>query len=150
MINKTSVKNLNKTLTALIFPAALVLLLLFPALGISQPYRTGPPEVVFSMSDYIGKKLLLFVYDIDSPNASFLADKVNELYKIRNEYNFDVAGICLNKDRAADADKFKLENNIAFKVVLDHNKTASQKLRTRGQIGLYIFNKKGKGIAGSL
>ncbi len=149
MIKIKTLKKRNKVLTALILQTALVILL-FPAQGISQPYRTGPPEVVFSIKDYLGKKLLLFVYDIDSPNAAFVAEKINGLHKIRNEYNFDVAGICLNKDRPDDADKFTLGNNISFKVVLDHNRTASKKLRMKGGIGLYIFDKKGKGIARKL
>jgi peroxiredoxin len=150
MLNKKAVVCLNKILTALILPAVLGWIFLFPASGLSQPYRTAPSEPVFSMEKYLGKKLLLFFYDINSPNSVFVAKKINDLYRIRNEYNFNVAGICLNTNRKEAVDRFNKENNISFDVVLDHNRATSKKLRMRGGLGLYIFDKKGRSLSRKL
>ncbi len=150
MQNKKTVVCLNKILTALIIPAVLGWIFLFPATGLSQPYRTAPSDPVFNMPDYLGKKLLLFIYEINSPNSVFVAKQINELHRIRNEYNFNVAGIGLNTDRKEAVDRFKEENNISFDVFLDHNRAIAKKLKMRWGVGLYIFDKNGKVLSRKL
>jgi len=51
------------------------------------------------MSSYQGKNLVLFIYSIDDPRVDTAIQLMKELYTIRHEYNFDIAGISINTDR---------------------------------------------------
>lgn len=126
---------------------SLVWVLLFPVSAHSQPYRTAPEKTLFSMETYRGKKLLLFFFDLDAPQAAFLAKEVNRLHRIRNDYNFDVAAICLNPDRPFDLETFRKENNLTYKIVPDYGKAAVKKFRMAGGLGLYVFDEKGRGLS---
>jgi len=123
----------------------LVLLIFAPFLAFGQPYRTTPAKPVFNMQDYQGRKLLLFLFDLDAPRAALVAKEVNRLHRIRNDYNFNVAAICLNPDRPAEMATFQKENGLAYKIVPDYGKGAAKRFRMAGGLGVYVFDEKGRG-----
>jgi peroxiredoxin len=104
----------------------------------------------FDIIKYRGKRLVLFLYSIDDPRVDKAAKLMNDLYRIRREYNFDVVGVSLNPDRAPEVQHYNQANGISFPVFLDHNKELFLKLKMRGNIGFYIFDKQGKKLVRQL
>ena len=109
-----------------------------------------PSTAAFNMGSYKGKKLLLFIYSIDDPRCNEAVQLMNELYAIRQEYNFDIAGISINPDRAGEVQRYNQSNGIAFPVYLDYNRLLYSRFRMTGGIGFYLFNKQGKWLATKL
>ena len=109
-----------------------------------------PSTAAFNMGSYKGKKLLLFIYSIDDPRCSEAVQLMKELYAIRQEYNFDIAGISINPDKAGEVQRYNQRNSITFPVYLDHNRLLYSRFKMTGGIGLYLFNKQGKWLATKL
>ena len=105
-----------------------------------------PTTQQLQLSTYHGKNLVLFIYAIDNRRADKGIAVMNDLYRIRNQYNFDVIGVCLDKEKAGEVKRFNREKGIAFPVYLADTDFA-RKLHMRGSLGFYIFNKKGRRMA---
>lgn len=108
------------------------------------------PSRAFDINIYKGKNLILFIYAIDDPRVDEAVQLMKDLYTIRREYNFEVAGICINADRVADVRNYNHNKGIPFPVYLDQNKLIYSRLKMNGGIGFYIFNKQGKIITSKL
>ncbi len=111
---------------------------------------TLPFSSAFNMSSYQGKNLVLFIYSIDDPRVDAAVQLMKELYTIRHEYNFDIAGISINTDKVEEVQRYNQSNSIPFPVFLDQNKLFYSRLKMTGGIGFYIFNKQNKLIASKL
>jgi len=102
------------------------------------------------MNIYKGKNLLVFFYSIDDPRCSEAVQLMNELYRIRREYNFDIVGIAINPDKAEAVQQYNRQNSVAFPVYLDSSLLLSSRFKMTGGIGFYLFNKQGKWLATKL
>jgi len=109
-----------------------------------------PSTATFDLASYNGKKLLLFFYSLDDPRCREAVQLMNELYAIRQEYNFDIAGISINSDRAGEVHRYNQSSGISFPVYCDYNRLLYARFRMTGGIGFYLFNKQGKWLATKL
>lgn len=122
----------------------------FSAESVTGSTGAMPSTAAFDLASYKGKKLLLFFYSIDDLRCKEAVQLMNELYAIRQEYNFDIAGISLNPDRAGEVQRYNQSNGISFPVYLDYNQLLYSRFRMTGGIGFYLFNKQGKWLATKL
>ncbi len=146
--------------------AAVFLWLLFPSVqsAFSQPYATAPvnpPAPVKSLSPrppvsapfdaerFKGKTVLVLAYSIDNPRAGEAVKFMQDMYRIRGEYNFEVLGLNINDNRTDEVLKFNQLQNATFPLLLENQKAAAKNLNLAGDLSLYIFNKQG-GLMGSL
>jgi len=131
-----------------------LLLLSCCAVCAADPADSGtialPFSNTFNMGSYKGKNLVLFIYSIDDPRVDAAVQLMKELYTIRHEYNFDIAGISINTDKVEEVQRYNQNNSIPFPVYLDQNKLFYSRLKMTGGIGFYIFNKQNKLIASKL
>lgn len=118
-----------------------------PAAG---PAITLPSSSTFDMHIYKGKNLVLFFYSIDTPRVNEAVELMKELYTIRHDYNFDIAGISLNPDRVGEVQQFNKNKSIPFPVYLDHDRLLYSELKMIGSLGFYIYNKQGQLTASKL
>jgi len=109
-----------------------------------------PSTATFDLASYNGKKLLLFFYSLDDPRCREAVQLMNELYTIRQEYNFDIAGISINPDRAGEVQRYNQHSGIAFPVYCDYNRLLYARFKMTGSIGFYLFNRQGKWLATKL
>ena len=68
----------------------------------------------FEISRYAGKKLVLFLYSMDDPRVETVIKLMNDLHKIRREYNFDVVGISLDIDRLPEVERFNQARDVSL------------------------------------
>ncbi|MEI6127672.1 MAG: redoxin domain-containing protein, partial [Pseudomonadota bacterium] len=92
---------------------------------------------------YRGKNLLLFFYALDESRADSAIILMNDLYALRKEYNFEIAGVSLNEEKPADVLRYNKEHGVSFPVFLDQARELSTKLKMKGGLGVFIYNKKG-------
>jgi len=98
----------------------------------------------FDINTYRGKNLVLFIFSVNDPQINEGVSLMNDLYKIRNDYNYEVVGICLDADRASDIEPFIQTSDIFFPVFLDYGKKLSSTLKMQGTLGFYLYNKHAK------
>ncbi len=131
-----------------------VFLLFCSGIGAAASPANSPaallPSNTFDINRYNGKNLILFIYALDDPRVDQAVQLMKELYTIRREYNFEIAGICINADRLEDVQNYNQNKSIPFPVYLDHNKLVYSRLKMTGGIGFYLFNKQGKLITSKL
>ncbi len=128
--------------------AGLCLFLFTPNSASKAADESPPPAAVhFNFDSFKGKKLLLLVFSVKDPRVDEAVSLMNELHDIRKEYNFETAGLCLDTDSPQKLRQYTSNNKISFPVYPGHDKNLSQKLRMRGDLGLYIFDDTGNRIA---
>ncbi len=115
-----------------------------------SPGVNSPSSMKFDIKKYNGKKLVLFFYSLNEQHLNEAVDMIKYFYKIRNEYNFNVAGLSLNPDLEQEVMSFNQDNNISFPVFFDHNHEFASRHKVKGKTGFFIYNKKGKRIGGAL
>jgi peroxiredoxin len=130
----------------------------------SQPYATapvnppapvkptGPRQPVsapFDAERFKGKTVLLLAYSIDNPRAAEAVQFIQDMYRIRGEYNFEVLGLNINDNRTDEVVKFNQKQNATFPLLLENPKAAAKGLNLVGDLSLYIFNKQGE-LIGSM
>jgi peroxiredoxin len=108
--------------------------------------RTGMllTDRAFDPQSYPGKKTALFLFSLDDPRAGQAVGLMNELYALRNEYNFEVFGLCLDADTPEAVTTFNQQHAVPFPVFLDRNREFSQSINMRGGIGICIFDRQGR------
>lgn len=118
----------------------------------AQPYapttgrpavRPGPVTMPFKSARFQGKRALVLAYSIDNPRASEAVAFLQDMAGIKNEFNFEVAGVNINADRQAEVRRFQQEHGATFPVAFDTNGDLARHLRLRGDLTLYVFNKQG-------
>jgi len=97
---------------------------------------------------YRGKKLILFFYSPGGPSVSEAVQLMKDFYDVRGEYNFDIAGICLDADTPQDVLNFNLDQKIPFSVYLDKNHEFSSRHKIKGKTGFFVYSKTGRRIGG--
>ncbi|MBN2105942.1 MAG: redoxin domain-containing protein [Deltaproteobacteria bacterium] len=146
--------------------AAVLLWLVFPTAEsvYSQPFARPPVNVPapvkrivphqpvsapFDAERFKGKTILLLAYSIDNPRAGEAVKFMQDMYRIRGEYNFEVLGLNINDNRTDEVVKFNQNHNATFPLLLENPKVAAKSLNLAGDLSLYIFNKQG-GLMSSL
>ncbi len=110
----------------------------------TSPTLSWPAASTLDSKVYEGKNLLLFFYSIDDSRVVEAVGLIKELYAIRNDYNFDLAGIALPPDRLEELQQFNQNQGIPFPVYLDYDRQLSAKFKLAGGVGLYIYNRQGQ------
>lgn len=153
MNNKSLLRQFSPILITAILAASFVLVYFSTAFGsdgtAKSSSRPGTSAAKFDFKKYEGKYLVFLLYSIDAPLAAEAVKLMNEVYGIRREYNFEVVGISLNPDKFSEVQKFNRANNISFPVFADQNKEMYSMLKMRGNLGLFVFNKRGRMMGGS-
>ncbi len=143
-------KNIAKNFITIIV-GMFVLHMLFNSVYAEQKEQASgtalPPADEFNLTAYRGEKVVLLLYSIYDPRAGEAVSLMNDLHVIQKEYNYRVAGVCLNADKAEDVQLFNQTHKINFPVYLDHEKRLALRLKMKGSLGVYIFDKHGKPIA---
>ncbi len=146
--------------------AAVLLWVLLPSVQsvFSQPYANAPvnpPAPVKTMSlrqpvsapfdaeRFKGKVVLVLAYSVENPRAGEAVRFVQDMYRIRGEYNFEVLGLNIDDNRTAEVLKFNQQQNATFPLLLENKKAAAKGLNLMGNLSLYVFSKQGE-LMGSL
>jgi peroxiredoxin len=108
-----------------------------------------PVSAPFDAARFQGKTVLLLAYSIDNPRAAEAVRFMQDMYRIRGEYNFEVLGLNLNDNRTDEVVKFNQTQKAFFPLLLENQKTSAKNLNLVGDLSLYIFNKHGQ-LMGSL
>ena len=93
----------------------------------SLPSTSG----IFKLSDYLGKKIILYFYPRDNTKGCSLeAIDFNNSLKIINKYNCIVVGI--SKDSIESHEKFRTKNKLNFDLLSDEKTTVLKKYKAWG------------------
>ena len=85
----------------------------------------------FQLSDYLGKKIILYFYPRDNTKGCSLeAIDFNNSLKIINKYNCIVVGI--SKDSIESHEKFRTKNKLNFDLLSDEKTTVLKKYKAWG------------------
>ncbi len=134
---------------------AALLCLLLPTVRtvFSQPYATAPVKPIsprqpvsapFDTELYKGKTIILLAYSIDNPYAGEAVMFMQDMYRIKGEYNLEVLGLNLNDNRTDEVVTFNQQQNVTFPLLLENPQAAAKGLNLAGDLSLYIFNKQGE------
>lgn len=97
----------------------------------------------FDPARYQGKNILLLLYSIDDPRAPGAVGLMKELYAVRKEFNFDVAGVNMNSTRAAEVQRFNRTHQVPFPVYFDTGNELAGRFKIKSGLALIIYNKQG-------
>jgi peroxiredoxin len=106
-----------------------------------------PAAKELNLKTFKGENLLLFVYTLEDRRTNEAVGLMNELYRIRKEYNFDIVGVCLDEDKPSDVVAYRTNQNIAFPIYIDISREFSSKLKPQTVLGIYMYDKEGKLLA---
>ncbi|MDP6980446.1 MAG: multiheme c-type cytochrome [Myxococcota bacterium] len=108
-----------------------------------QAFRgTGLEGERLSISNFIGKRLTLFVFNPEVPDASFVSDAVSRVAAARGKQNFHIVGIAVGSS-TAKARAFASEKGFDFPVFDDSRGTIASQLGVRSPVGIYGFDNEG-------
>lgn len=102
-----------------------------------------PSANTFDAGQYRGKNMVLLFYALDEPRTESAIALMNDLYALRKEYNFEIAGVCLNAEKPAEVLRYNTDRGVSFPVFLDQGRELSAKLKLKGGLGFFIYNKQG-------
>jgi len=89
-----------------------------------------------------GKTLLLLAYSIDNPRAGEAVEFLQDISKIKNEFNFEVIGVNINADREDAVRQFNQQHGATFPLMFDKTGELAKSIKLTGDLSLYAFNKK--------
>ena len=96
-----------------------------------------------SLTDYVGKPLVLYFYPADdTPGCTLEACQFSDLYGDFSHLNIDVLGI--SPDSLSSHEKFKQKYNLKIKLATDPDSTVAKEYGAYGEKNLY--GKKSIGI----
>ena len=140
---------------------AVLLCLLVPSVKavFSQPYAPAPvnpaapakpigprqpASAPFDTERYKGKIIMLLAYSIDNPRAGEAVKFMQDMYRIKGEYNLEVLGLNLNDNRTEEVVKFNQQQNVTFPLLLENPQATAQGLNLVDDLSLYFYNKQGQ------
>ena len=124
----------------------------------AQPYATSsikpqaysrPVSAPFDAERFKGKAVMVLAYSIDNPRAVEAIEFLQDMYRIRGEYNFEVMGLNINDNRTDEVLKFNQQHGAAFPLLIQNKAEAVKNLNLIGDLSLFIFSKKGE-LTGSV
>ena len=119
----------------------------------AQPYATPPikPQAYsrpvsapFDAERFKGKTVMVLAYSIDNPRAVDAVKFLQDMYRIRGEYNFEVMGLNINDNRTDEVLKFNQQHSAGFPLLIQNKAEAVKNLNLTGDLSLFIFSKKGE------
>ncbi|MBX2929831.1 MAG: thioredoxin-dependent thiol peroxidase [Saprospiraceae bacterium] len=106
--------------------------------GDAAPHFTGTDEngQTISLSDFKGKKLILFFYPKDNtPGCTAEACNLRDNYELLREKGFDMLGV--SPDSSKSHTGFKSKHNLPFSLLADTDKTVLKAFGAWGPKALY-------------
>ena len=103
-----------------------------------------PVSAPFATERYKGKTIMLLAYSIDNPRAGEAVKFMQDMYRMRGEYNVEVLGLNLNDNRTDEVVKFNQQQNATFPLLLEKTKAIAQGLNLIDDLSLYFYNKQGQ------
>ncbi len=134
------------------FAALLCFFHVLPQIVESQPFATTsvkpvhrhkPVRMPFASEGLQGKRVLLLVYSIENSRAGEAVRFLQNMSGIKNQFNFEVVGVNINAGKLEEVKQFNVRRGALFPLVVDKNGKISERLRLKGDLCLYVFNKKG-------
>ena len=140
--------------------AAALLWLLVPSVNPvdAQPYANPamrqkaawqPVPTTFNPERFKGKSLMVLAYSIDNPRSGEAVQFLQDMYRIRGEYNFEVLGVNSNDNRTEEVLKFNQQYGAAFPLLIQSKEDLAKSLNPIGDLSLFLFGKQGE-LMGSL
>ena len=92
------------------------------------------------LSDYSGKKLVLYFYPKDStPGCTAQACNLRDHYADLKENGYEVIGV--SADSASSHQKFIAKQQLPFTLIADTEKSLSEQFGTWGEKSMELYNK---------